>query len=47
MAKNPQPPLSVVAATAITAPRPPRNLGEHGMALWNRVNFEYNITRRA
>jgi hypothetical protein len=27
-----------------TSPSPPRKLGEHGLALWSRVNGEYDIS---
>jgi hypothetical protein len=37
-----KPPLSVVA-TDSTMPKPPRKLGEHGMALWRSVHAEYDI----
>jgi hypothetical protein len=35
-------PLTLVGPDA-TAPPPPRNLGPHGLALWNRVQREYQI----
>ena len=35
--------LKLVNAPAL-AGNPPRNLGKHGLALWNRVNDEYQIT---
>ena len=50
MAKTPEkPPLSLVGSTAIgTDPPasgicPPRPLGEHGRALWNRIQAEFGI----
>jgi hypothetical protein len=43
MAKSPEkPPLSIVSGETTTI-RPPRQLGQHGMALWNRVMAEYGI----
>jgi hypothetical protein len=45
--KNPRkPPLTVVATMAETSamgPEPPRKLGEHGRAGWNRLMAEYQI----
>jgi hypothetical protein len=44
MPKSPEkPPLSIVTSETTTV-RPPRQLGQHGTALWNRVEFEYAIT---
>jgi hypothetical protein len=37
-----KPPLALVGSTA-TGTQPPRNLGEHGMALWSGVMNEYGI----
>jgi len=39
---KPQPPLTLVGPGS-TAPPPPRTLGPHGLALWNRVQAEYRI----
>lgn len=38
----PKPPLTVVEP-GVTAPQPPRKLGEHGMRLWRSVHAEYSI----
>lgn len=38
-----QPPLSIVKPAA-TDIEPPRKLGNHGMALWCRVQDEYRVT---
>jgi hypothetical protein len=44
MAKSPEkPPFSIVSGTAGPVP-PPRPLGQHGSALWQRVQSEYRIT---
>jgi len=44
MPKTPEkPPFSIVAGET-TAVSPPRALGPHGTALWNRVQAEYRIT---
>jgi hypothetical protein len=37
-----KPPLTLVGPGS-TAPPPPRTLGPHGLALWNRVQAEYRI----
>jgi len=43
MGKPPEkPPLSLVSSET-TSVLPPRPLGQHGMALWNRVQAEYRI----
>jgi hypothetical protein len=42
MPKPPKPPLTI-AASADLAISPPRPLGEHGQALWNRIQWEYRI----
>jgi hypothetical protein len=43
MPKTPEkPPLSIVSDETTTI-RPPRPLGQHGTALWNRVQSEYAI----
>jgi hypothetical protein len=39
-----KPTLSLVEATSPELPKPPRKLGKHGLALWNRVQSEYSIT---
>jgi hypothetical protein len=42
MAKAPEkPPLAIVSAD--TGPSPPRPLGQHGAALWRKVQGEYRI----
>jgi hypothetical protein len=44
MPKSPEkPPLSIVTSET-TGIRPPRQLGQHGTALWNRVQAEYAIS---
>jgi hypothetical protein len=43
MAKPNRPPLTVVDSTA-TGPAPPRQLGQHGLALWHSIQSEYEIT---
>jgi hypothetical protein len=43
MAKAPDKPALVVANPAATDIPPPRTLGPHGLALWNRVQSEYRI----
>jgi hypothetical protein len=43
MAKNPdKPPLTLVGPSTIGI-APSRQLGEHGLALWNRIQAEYRI----
>jgi hypothetical protein len=37
-------PLSVVTSGSGNLPVPPRELGEHGQRLWDRVQAEYAIT---
>jgi hypothetical protein len=47
MAKGPEkPPLTLVGSMATTA-SPPRQLGPHGLALWNGILSEYGIQDRA
>jgi hypothetical protein len=41
--KTGKPPLQIVADRDSTLPRPSRTLGEHGLALWNRVISEYVV----
>ena len=40
MAKNP---TLTLAPPPLTSPAPLRELGEHGLALWNQVNSQYDI----
>ncbi len=37
-----KPPLTLIASTP-TAVGPPRELGEHGLALWTSIQAEYRI----
>lgn len=41
-----KPPLSIVNPT-VTAASPPRQLGDHGLTLWNAIMIEYRIDDRA
>jgi P27 family predicted phage terminase small subunit len=44
MAKSPEkPPLAIVSGDT-AGPIPPRPLGQHGAALWRKVQSEYTIT---
>ena len=44
MPKNLRPPLQVVDATNTNPLTPPRHLGQHGRALWDRIQAEYAVT---
>jgi hypothetical protein len=35
--------LTLIEVTSPELPKPPRKLGKHGLALWNRVQSEYAI----
>jgi hypothetical protein len=43
MANIPKPPTLTVVGPGSTAAQPPRELGRHGMALWQAVTAEYVI----
>ena len=44
MAKDPQKPsIRLVSKPAFSGREPPRNLGEPGLALWNRIMTSYRI----
>jgi hypothetical protein len=44
MTKKPkEPPLRVVSDREVTGPQPSRNLGEHGLKLWNAIVSEYEV----
>jgi hypothetical protein len=38
-----KPPLQIVPTLSPSGPEPPRTLGDHGRALWDRVTREYDI----
>jgi hypothetical protein len=39
-----KPNLTLIEPGSPEVPKPPRKLGRHGLALWNRVQSEYAIT---
>jgi hypothetical protein len=44
MAKKPKPPLKLVSeSSTATWAEPPRNLGNHGRSLWDRIMSEYEL----
>ncbi|MDE5440525.1 hypothetical protein GWG65_03480 [Bradyrhizobium sp. CSA207] len=43
MKKPSKPALKIVSASTATTTQPSRNLGKHGLALWNKINSEYEI----
>jgi hypothetical protein len=45
--KSSKPPLRIVGDLEATGPQPSRKVGEHGMALWNRVVSEYDVSDAA
>jgi hypothetical protein len=38
-----KPTLTVVKTQPTNGPKPPRRLGQHGLALWRRIHAEYHI----
>jgi hypothetical protein len=44
MAKTPPPPALSLVSPGTTGASPPRNLGQHGRALWDDVQRTYGIT---
>jgi hypothetical protein len=44
MRKTGKPPHLTVIGSDLTASQPPRPLGEHGRALWDRVRREYDVS---
>jgi hypothetical protein len=46
MAKTPVPPALSLVSPETTASAPPRDLGQHGRALWDAIQREYGITDR-
>jgi hypothetical protein len=43
MAKTPKPPALTLVGPETTGPKPPRHLGQHGMALWTAITGEYRV----
>jgi hypothetical protein len=43
LARKSKPPLTLVTPTAAKWPKPPRDLGEHGRALWDQITREYLV----